>query len=111
MCTDAPLNRQIALIDPTVEAWECLASGVKDGVEVVLLDPAQDAIAQITHELSKRPNTETLHLISHGAPGTLLLGQTIVDSDKLYEVRFYRPILRIMLATNEIGSVLECAPA
>ena len=83
----APSNRQIALIDPTVEAWDCLAAGVNDGVEVVVLDPARDAIAQITQELSKRPNIEAIHLVSHGAPGTLFLGQTTVDAHTLNNYR------------------------
>ncbi|MEM9246577.1 MAG: DUF4347 domain-containing protein, partial [Cyanobacteria bacterium P01_F01_bin.153] len=87
MFSAVPSGRQIAFIDPNLEAWEVLASGVKDGVEVMLLDPAQDAIAQITQVLSQRPNPQTIHLVSHGAPGTLFLGPTAVDIGNLDRYR------------------------
>ena len=74
---------EIAFIDPAVESWQVLAAGVNPGVEVVVLDPTHDAIAQITQELSNRPETEAIHIVGHGAPGMMVLGKTIVNEASL----------------------------
>lgn len=37
-------SRQIAFIDTALLYWEVLAAGLPEGVEVVLLDPAQDGL-------------------------------------------------------------------
>ena len=64
---------KLVVIDPAVEAPHQLAQGVRDNAEVLLLDPHQDSIAQITTALTAR-NYHSLHIISHGSPGCLHLG-------------------------------------
>ena len=71
--------RQIAFIDPSVESWKVLAAGINPGVEVYILDSNLDAITQITQALSDRPNTQAIHIVSHGAPGMMMLGKTIFN--------------------------------
>ena len=77
------LKGQIAFIDPSLEAWQILATGVKKGIEVIVLDPVRDAIEQITAALARRKGVEGVHIICHGSPGALHLGNTIVNSDNL----------------------------
>ena len=76
-------NNQIAFIDPSLEAIEILATGVRKGIEVIILDPLRDPIEQITAALAKRPGTEAVHIISHGSPGELHLGNATVRADNL----------------------------
>ncbi|MEM1370542.1 MAG: DUF4347 domain-containing protein, partial [Cyanobacteria bacterium P01_H01_bin.15] len=44
--------------------------------DVLVLDPAIDGIAQITAALAARPTISSLHIVSHGAAGSLQLGST-----------------------------------
>ncbi|XZO04652.1 MAG: DUF4347 domain-containing protein [Microcoleus sp.] len=54
-----------------------LIAGVKPGTEVVVLDGNRDAIDQITDVLALRTNIDnSIHIVSHGAPGSLQLGKT-----------------------------------
>ena len=76
-------HSQLLLIDPTVEAWESLAAGVQQGIEVIVLNPVQDALEQIHSILGQRPNTAGIHVVSHGAPGTLFLGETTITGETL----------------------------
>ena len=64
----------IAFIDTQVENYQGLMAGVTPGTEVVVLDGNKDAIDQITDILRDRTNIASIHIISHGAPGSLQLG-------------------------------------
>jgi subtilisin family serine protease len=64
----------IAFIDTLVENYQSLIAGVKPGTEVVVLDRNRDAIDQITDILGDRSNIDSIHIVSHGAPGSLQLG-------------------------------------
>ncbi|XHL94962.1 MAG: DUF4347 domain-containing protein [Microcoleus anatoxicus] len=66
----------IAFIDSKVKDYQSLIAGVKPGTEVVVLDGQKDAIAQITQILACRTNIDSIHIVSHGAPGSLQLGKT-----------------------------------
>ncbi|NER35151.1 MAG: DUF4347 domain-containing protein [Oscillatoria sp. SIO1A7] len=78
-----PQGNQIAFIDPNLEAWQILATGVRKGIEVIILDPVRDAIEQITAALAKRPGAEAVHIICHGSPGALHLGETTINARDL----------------------------
>ncbi|MEG3864102.1 DUF4347 domain-containing protein, partial [Microcoleus sp. herbarium12] len=73
----------IAFIDSQVEDYQSLMTGVKPGTEVVILDRDRDAIAQITQVLSLRTNIDSIHIISHGSPGSLQIGKTRFSLDNL----------------------------
>ncbi len=77
------LGSAIAFIDRQVEDYQSLIAGVKPGTEVVVLDGNRDAIDQITEVLGDRSNIDSIHIISHGAPGSLQLGKTRLCSDNL----------------------------
>ncbi|MEG4235239.1 DUF4347 domain-containing protein, partial [Microcoleus sp. Pol11C3] len=66
--------RSIAFIDTQVEDYQSLITGVKPGTEVVVLDVNRDSSDQITEILALRSNIDSIHIISHGAPGSLQLG-------------------------------------
>jgi len=73
----------IAFIDTQVENYQSLIAGVKPGTEVVVLDGNRDAIDQITQILRDRTNIDSIHIISHGAPGSLQLGDVRVSLDDI----------------------------
>ena len=52
-------------------------------IEVVLLDASKDGLKQITDILAARQDLSAVHLVSHGADGTVELGVTELDFDTL----------------------------
>jgi hypothetical protein len=75
--------RAIAFIDTRVQDYQSLVAGVTPGTEVVVLDGNEDAIAQITDILALRTNIDSIHIISHGAPGSLQLGDGSLSLDEI----------------------------
>ncbi|AFZ07458.1 Subtilisin [Oscillatoria nigro-viridis PCC 7112] len=73
----------IAFIDTQVENYQSLIAGVKPGTEVVVLDGNRDAIDQITQILALRTNIDSIHIVSHGTPGSLQLGNGCLSADNL----------------------------
>ncbi|MEO0770484.1 MAG: DUF4347 domain-containing protein, partial [Cyanobacteria bacterium J06649_4] len=55
-------------IDPGVQHSDVLAAGAVHGAELLMLDPRQDSILQITQALHHSATTN-LHIVAHGSPG------------------------------------------
>ncbi|MCC0179539.1 DUF4347 domain-containing protein [Waterburya agarophytonicola K14] len=75
-------NQQIVFIDSQVTDLQILKNGVASGIEVIILDSHQDGIEQITEVLSQKPYSK-VHIVSHGSPGCLYLGNTQLSLDTL----------------------------
>ncbi|MGB7275964.1 MAG: DUF4347 domain-containing protein [Geitlerinemataceae cyanobacterium] len=70
-------TRQIVFIDPTVDDRQHLIDAAIPGTEVVLLDARRNGIEQITETLAHRHTPlESLHIVAHGQPGSLRLGNS-----------------------------------
>ncbi|MEB3358471.1 MAG: DUF4347 domain-containing protein [Synechococcales bacterium] len=69
------LAQELVFISADLEESEWLAAIAYPGTKVVILDPEQDGIAQITHalKLAIQP-IRRLHILAHGAPGRLQTG-------------------------------------
>jgi microcystin-dependent protein len=74
---------EIVFIDQQAPDYQLLASGVKPGIEVVVLDPNSDGIQQIANFLSGHPdpNLTTIDIVAHGQDGMLFLGNAVLDND------------------------------
>lgn len=66
----------LVFIDPTVEDYLSLIAGVISNTEVILLDPNQDGVAQITAVLAGRSGIHSIHIVSHGSSGAIRLGNS-----------------------------------
>ncbi|MEG4069895.1 DUF4347 domain-containing protein [Microcoleus sp. Pol11C2] len=75
--------RSIAFIDTQVEDYQTLIAGVTPGTEVVVLDVNREAIDQITQILALRTNIDSIHIISHAAPGSLQLADVRFSLDDI----------------------------
>jgi Domain of unknown function (DUF4347)/Legume lectin domain/PA14 domain/Glucose / Sorbosone dehydrogenase/Calx-beta domain len=83
-------NRLICL-DASLVDLATLRDGVVAGSQVVELHPAQDAFAQIATALAAQPQPiDSLHIVSHGAPGCLYFGEHSIDTASL---NAYAPML------------------
>ena len=80
---------ELVFVDARVPDHEQLVAdllGQNDGwrrLEVVVLDPERDGIAQVTEALAARLQLDAVHLISHGAEGAVQLGATWLDAGSL----------------------------
>ncbi|MEB3279248.1 MAG: DUF4347 domain-containing protein, partial [Lyngbya sp.] len=76
-------SQTLVFIDANVDEYQHLVQGVKPGIEVEILDAHRDGIEQITAFLFTRPHIETVHIVSHGSPGCLYLGNAELSLDTL----------------------------
>src|SRR5208282_5151442 len=61
--------REILFVDPSVSDIDTILSGLRPGVEAIVLDAAQPAVRQIAARLEGRYGISAVHIIAHGAPG------------------------------------------
>ncbi|MFB2974565.1 DUF4347 domain-containing protein [Aerosakkonema sp. BLCC-F183] len=84
-------SKTLVLIDSAVDDWQSLASGVREGVFVSVLDRDRDGIGQITATLQKFASIygliDAIHILSHGNPGILQIGNTFLSSDNLEQYK------------------------
>ena len=76
-------RNEIAFIDTNVEGYQAILSGIKPGIQIVLLDSNQDGVEQIASILSDRSNIDAIHIISHGEAGVLRLGTSTLNAENL----------------------------
>jgi hypothetical protein len=75
-------SRSILFVDRSVGGYQSLLEA-QSGLEIQILDSKQDAIAQITQALSGRSGIESIHILSHGASGSLSLGSNVLNATEL----------------------------
>ena len=54
-----------------------------------MLDPNQDGVVQIDNVLSQYDNIDAVHIISHGSPGDIILGNADLNTDTIEN---YKPL-------------------
>jgi len=74
------MNRKSYIfIDRQVSDYAQLVAHAKPDSEVILLDSDRDGIVQITDVLKRSQNVAEVHLVAHGSPDCLYLGNTQFD--------------------------------
>ncbi|WP_313170887.1 DUF4347 domain-containing protein, partial [Massilia oculi] len=91
-------NGEIAFIDTSIAGYQTLLDGLREGVEALLIDGARDGLAQIAAALAGRSGIEAIHLFTHGAPGVLQLGATLLTEAGLADHAADLGVLRSALA-------------
>ena len=109
-------QRAIVLIDERVDAPNLLAEGVRVGVSVEMVRVDGDGIEQITDRLrefvAQHGRLDAVHICSHGSPGNLYLGNTVLNastiatySDSLQQWReFLTPNANLLLYGCEVAA-------
>ncbi|TRV46133.1 MAG: DUF4347 domain-containing protein [Microcystis panniformis Mp_MB_F_20051200_S9] len=95
----APELNTVVFLDAGVTDYQTLQAGVIPEVATVILSPNQNGIEQITAFLPQNPQITTIHLVSHGAPGCLYLGNCQLNLTNSYD---YRQQLQSWAKTNHI---------
>ena len=79
-------NRDILVfIDSTIENYSTLVQGIIPEAEGIVLDPRVDGVKQITEVLSGHRNIQAIHIVSHGSPGCLYLGNSQLNISTLQD--------------------------
>ncbi len=73
----------MVVVDASLENYQQLIDGIRPGAKSFLLDLRSDGIKQIGELLQQHKETEVLHLLSHGSPGCLYLGNSQLSLDPL----------------------------
>ncbi|MBW4631814.1 MAG: DUF4347 domain-containing protein [Iphinoe sp. HA4291-MV1] len=82
------VNRNpIIFIDANVDDYQSLVLGAIPSAQVIVLDNNSDGVAQITAALVGRSDISVIHIVSHGAPGCLYLGNTQLSLDTIDSYR------------------------
>ncbi len=86
---DREARSEVVFVDPTVPDSQALLddlsarAGSGEHLEVVVLDPREDGIAQISRILEARQGVDTVHIVAHGRDGAVALGGSVLDLDAL----------------------------
>ncbi|MBF0445693.1 MAG: DUF4347 domain-containing protein, partial [Magnetococcales bacterium] len=78
-------EQEIVFIDPNVENYNTLIHDIDPNALVIVLDPNQGAVEQISAVLNDHSDLSTIHLVSHGGPGSLDLTGGTLDVDNITE--------------------------
>ncbi|MEM0980422.1 MAG: DUF4347 domain-containing protein, partial [Cyanobacteria bacterium P01_H01_bin.58] len=83
LASDRANDRALVILDSSIEHLPLLIADLPANADIFLLDSAQNPIEQITGALWKRPAVNSLHLVAHGASGSLRLGAANLNLDTL----------------------------
>ena len=85
-------KRQLIIIDSQVNDWQRLANTVSTDSLLLILDSSSDGLTQISDYLTALSATagsedfaplQSIHILSHGSAGTLLLGSSTLTGNNL----------------------------
>jgi hypothetical protein len=99
----------ILFIDTGVEGYEGLVAGAGPGVEVVLIDHARDGLGQVAAALAGRAGVDAVHVIGHGANGTIALGASLITEASLPAYADELATIRAALSENADLLLYGCA--
>lgn len=71
-------------IDASVDHGDALAAGAIDGAKLMMIDPQQNAIEQITQAIHRSNSFKSLHIVTHGSPGCLHFSSGNLTLDNLH---------------------------
>lgn len=78
-----PHSQSVYFVDASLADLDTLLTGLPEGAEVILLQPDQDGLAQMLAALAGREGIDALHVLTHGAAGSIDLGNVRLHTDTL----------------------------
>ncbi|MEG4964544.1 DUF4347 domain-containing protein, partial [Microcoleus sp. K4-C2] len=100
-------KKHLVCIDPRVENYQHLTSGVKPGTEIIVLDRTLDGVEQITDILAKRSLIASLQIVAHGNEASVQLGSTLLKDENL--LKYDRHLQQWRNAFSEKADILLLA--
>jgi VCBS repeat-containing protein len=85
IANDSSAPHTLVVIDKAVANWQQLAEARPPGSELLLLDTNRDGTQQIAEYLEGRGTYDSVHVISHGSTGQIILGNETLNVSSLNE--------------------------
>lgn len=98
------MSNRIAFIDARVENYQSLIDGLPTDTAVVIFNPIEDGLAQILASLQGLQDINAIDILSHGAPGTITLGGTVLNNNNLAD--YAATLAEIGSHLSDIGDIL-----
>jgi hypothetical protein len=80
-------RQEVVFVDSQVANLAELLAGLSGNAEVVVLDASKDGLQQMADYLQGRSGLDAIHLLSHGADGTVQMGNLWLATNNLAEHR------------------------
>ncbi len=97
-------KKEVVFIDSNVTDYQTLLNGMKEGVEVVLLDGSKDGLAQMADWAQGKSDYDAIHILSHGAEGQVSLGGFSLNNSTVHTRS--ADLAQLGAALNEDGDLL-----
>ena len=81
--TSAVPGQEVVFVVENLPDVDTLTGGVREGVEVVMLDSEGDGLAQMADYLDGRTGLSAIHIVSHGDEGAVQLGNLWLNNDNV----------------------------
>ncbi|NEO73091.1 DUF4347 domain-containing protein, partial [Moorena sp. SIO3H5] len=101
--SDSKTSSTIVFIDSGVDDYQSLVNGTVPEAEVIVLDSTEDGVEKITKALQRRTDITAIHIVSHGSPGCLYLGNSQLSLDTLH---YYAPQLKTWSTSDSPTPIL-----
>ena len=83
----AACDAVVVFVDASLDDCQALLEAIPDHAELVLLDPDSDPLDQIGDALTSRRSVKSVHIVSHGSDGQILVGQQVIDEKVIHQRR------------------------
>ncbi|MFJ4375476.1 DUF4347 domain-containing protein [Pseudomonas japonica] len=81
--SDSSQRQEVVFVDGQVGNVNQMLTGLSPNAEIVVLDPSKDGLQQMADYLKGRENLDAIHLLSHGADGTVQAGNVWLAQSNL----------------------------
>ena len=76
-------RQEVVFLSPSVLDYQQLLDGISPNVEVHILDPTRDGVAQMAEILAGRTGIDAIHLIGDGTEAEMHLGASFLTQDSI----------------------------
>ncbi|BAU40646.1 cadherin-like domain-containing protein [Leptolyngbya sp. O-77] len=77
----------LLLVDSAVENVQQLLQNTSKHIQVAVVDRTQNGVETLIQWLQQFPHLQQVHILAHGAPGRIFLGNTQLSQDTLHSCR------------------------
>ena len=81
--TTGAVAATFVFIDSRVAGWQALADALPPGTNWRLVDAGADGLAQVAQALAGQQGVAAIHILSHGAEGSVQLGASVLTAASL----------------------------
>ena len=102
---EAGARREVVFVDTGITGWQSLVDAIPAGIEIQLLTGG-DGLAQMAEWAAMHRAYDAIHVLSHGAEGSLRLGGATLNQSSLAEAGVQARLATLGQALTEEGDLL-----